>query len=367
MAKANHTVAESRTVKISEAKFIIRKALNKGRPVMIWGPPGIGKSDLIAELAQEDNRPVTDVRLNLWEPTDIKGIPYYNSKENTMSWAPPAELPTDAEATDVLFLDELVSAAPAVQAAAYQLVLNKKVGTYHLPKGVGIVAAGNRMSDKGVTYRMPSPLANRFVHIELRVDFEDWQKWALKNRIDADVIGYLSFAKNDLYNFDPTQHDRSFATPRSWSFVSDLLEDGMPESTQTDIVAGCVGDGLAIKFMAHRKIASKLPNPTDILKGKVTKLDIKEVSAMYSLTTSLCYELKDAYDNSKKAGKLEDWHPMCEYFIQYMMDNFEPEMVIMGAHTALKSYALPFEHKKLKNFPEFFKKYAHLVIDIDNK
>ena len=167
MAKSSSShVSEARTVKISEAKYIIRKALAKGRPVMIWGPPGIGKSDLIAELAQEDNRPVTDVRLNLWEPTDIKGIPYYNSKENTMSWAPPAELPTDENANDVLFLDELVSAAPAVQAAAYQLVLNRRVGTYKLPKGVGIVAAGNRMSDKGVTYRMPSPLANRFVHIE---------------------------------------------------------------------------------------------------------------------------------------------------------------------------------------------------------
>jgi hypothetical protein len=359
-------MAESRTVKISEAKVIIRKALQKGRPVMVWGPPGIGKSDLVAELAQEDNRPVTDVRLNLWEPTDIKGIPYYNSTENTMKWAPPAELPVNADATNLLFLDELVSAAPAVQAAAYQLVLNKKVGTYELPKGVGIVAAGNRMSDKGVTYRMPSPLANRFVHIELRVDFEDWQKWALANRIDSDVVGYLSFAKGDLYNFDPAQHDRSFATPRSWSFVSDLLDSTLSESTQTDIVAGCVGEGLAIKFMAHRKIASKLPNPTDILAGKVKDLKVKEVSAMYSLTASLCYELVDAYQNAKKAGDLTKWHPMCEYFIQYMMDNFEPEMVIMGAHTALKTHALPFEHKKLANFPEFFKKYAHLVIDIGN-
>jgi MoxR-like ATPase len=115
-------MSEARTVKISEAKVIIRKALVKGRPVMIWGPAGIGKSDLIAELALEDGRQVTDVRLNLWEPTDIKGIPYYNSSENTMKWAPPAELPTDPECDNILFLDELVSAAPAVQAAAYQLV-----------------------------------------------------------------------------------------------------------------------------------------------------------------------------------------------------------------------------------------------------
>ena len=355
---------DSRTVKISEADVIIRHALKCDRPIMLWGGPGVGKSDLIAEVGELSGREVIDVRLNLWEPTDIKGIPYYNSTENTMKWAPPAELPTDPNSTAILFLDELVSAAPAVQAAAYQLILNRRVGTYKLPKGVGIVAAGNRMSDKGVTFRMPSPLANRFVHLELRVDFQDWLQWALKNNVHPDVVGFLSFSKNDLNNFDPKVHDRSFATPRSWAFVSGMISDEISESTFSDIVAGCVGEGVSIKFMAHRKISSKLPNPTDILRGTVKDLKIKEVSAMYSLTTSLCYELKEAYQNLSKEKKLDEWHPMCENFIQYMMDNFEPEMVIMGAHTALKTHELPFAHKKLKNFPEFFKKYAHLVIDI---
>lgn len=358
------TATDARTVKLSEANVIIRHALKKNRPVMLWGAPGVGKSDLIAQIGKNTKREVIDVRLNLWEPTDIKGIPFYNSTENTMSWAPPAELPSDPNSTAILFLDELVGAAPAVQAAAYQLILNRRVGTYKLPDGVGIVAAGNRMSDKGVTYRMPSPLANRFVHLEVRVDFTDWQQWALENNQHPDVVGYLTWAKQDLNNFDPKMHDRSFATPRSWSFVSDLLTDELNEGMQSDIVAGCVSEGIAIKFMAHRKISSRLPSPTDILLGKVTKLDIKEVSAMYSLTTSLCYELKAAFENLTKDKKLDEWHPMCENFIQYMMDNFEPEMVIMGAHTALKTHQLPFQHKKLKNFPEFFKKYAHLVIDI---
>jgi hypothetical protein len=263
-------------------------------------------------------------------------------------------------------LDELAGAAPAVQAAAYQLILNRKVGTYELPDNVVIVAAGNRMTDKGVTYRMPSPLANRFVHFELRVDFADWNTWALQHRMAPDVVGYLNYQKADLYNFDPTIHDRSFATPRSWSFVSDLLDDETPETLQTDLVAGCIGEGLAIKFMAHRKIAKDLPNPSDILAGKVKELKVKEVSAMYSLTAGMCYELKDNYENAKKSGKLDTWHDNCDNFIRFMMDNFEPEMVIMGAHTALKNYNLPFDHKKLKNFPEFFKRFAHLVVDVSN-
>ena len=364
----NDKHSEARTVKISEAKKYIRKAFNIKRPVMLWGPPGVGKSDLAAQIAQDMGGPLIDVRLNLWEPTDIKGIPFYNASTNTMEWAPPAELPTEEYASQfpvvVLFLDELAGAPPAVQAAAYQLVLNRRVGTYRLPDNVVIMAAGNRMTDKGVTYRMPTPLANRFMHFELRVDFADWNIWATLNRVHRDVVGYLNYAKADLYNFDPTVHDRSFATPRSWSFVSDVIDDNMTESEQTDMVTGCIGEGLAIKFMAHRKIAADLPNPADILKGKVKELTIKEVSAMYSLTTGMCYELKDAYDEAKKSGKLDDWHKQCENFIQFMMDNFEPEMVIMGAHTALKTYNLPFDHKKLKNFPELFKRYSHLVVDV---
>ena len=104
----------------------------------------------------------------------------------------------------VLFLDEMNSAAPSVQAAAYQLILNRRVGTYKLPDNVMIVAAGNREADKGVTYRMPAPLANRFIHLELAVDFGDWFQWAVDNNIHKDVVGYLTFAKKDLYDFDPT-------------------------------------------------------------------------------------------------------------------------------------------------------------------
>ena len=143
--------------------------------------------------------------------------------------APPAELPSQELASQhnqiILFLDEMNSAAPAVQAAAYQLILNRRVGTYHLPDNVVIVAAGNRETDKGVTYRMPAPLANRFLHLELRTDYDDWLQWATNNRVHEQVVGYIGFAKQDLYDFDPKSSSRSFATPRSWNFVSDLLND----------------------------------------------------------------------------------------------------------------------------------------------
>jgi hypothetical protein len=351
-------ISVNRTVSPNEAKRAIRKCIKIQRPVFMWGPPGIGKSDIVKQLGDEQGRDVIDVRLSLWEPTDIKGIPYYNSDAGTMTWAPPSELPTDPESTAILFLDELNSAAPATQAAAYQLILNRRVGTYKLPKGVAIVAAGNRETDKGVTYRMPAPLANRFLHLELRTDFEDWQEWAVTNKVHDQVVGYVGFAKQDLYDFDPKSSSRSFATPRSWNFVSDLLkDDDLDEGTLTDLIAGAVGEGLAVKFMAHRKIAKQMPNPSDILAGKVTEVSIKEISAMYSLSISLCYELQAADQK-----KVKNWDEMADHYFKFLMDNFPTELVVMSAKVALTNYHLPFDASKLKNFDRFQNKCGKYII-----
>lgn len=351
-------ISSIRTVGPNDAKSAIRFAMKVRRPIFMWGPPGIGKSDIIKQLGYEQEREIIDVRLSLWEPTDIKGIPYYNSQANTMTWAPPSELPSDPNSKAILFLDELNSAAPATQAAAYQLILNRRVGTYRLPDGVDIVAAGNREADKGVTFRMPAPLANRFIHVELEVSFDDWHEWAVNNRQHEQVVGFLGFSKQDLYDFDPKGASRSFATPRSWSFVSDLLHDSaLSENTLTTLVAGAVGEGLAVKFMAHRKVAKQMPKPLDILEGKVTKTEIKEVSAMYSLTISMCYELQEL--NKKK---VKDWDKMADCFFGFMMDNFPTELVVMGAKVALVNYQLPFDTTKLKNFDRFHEKYGKYII-----
>jgi hypothetical protein len=341
------------------AKRAIAFAIKMKRPTFLWGPPGIGKSDLVSQIGTDTSREVIDVRLALWEPTDIKGIPYFDSNTSTMTWAPPAELPTDPASKAILFLDELNSAPPAVQAAAYQLILNRRVGTYVLPEGVDIVAAGNRDSDKGVTFRMPAPLANRFVHLEMKVEFEDWLDWATLNRVHEEVVGYVGFAKQDLYDYDPKSPSKSFATPRSWSFVSDMVYDEeIDTETLTNLVSGAVGDGLAVKFMAHRKIASKLPKADDILDGKVEDLEIKEISAMYSLTVSLCYELKDRADK-----KVQGWDKMADCFFKYMMKNFPTELVVMGAKTALTNYDLPLDASKMKSFEEFHSRYGKYVMN----
>lgn len=362
MAKVsdNHTITSIQTRKAMLTAFKVK------RPVFLWGPPGIGKSEVVAEVTEELGGLMIDLRMAQMEPTDIRGIPYFNKELNKMDWAPPVDLPDEELASKypiiVLFLDEMNSAPPAVQAAGYQLVLNRRVGKYILPDNVVIVAAGNRDSDKGVTYRMPMPLANRFIHLEMRPDFNAWQLWAVDKKIHKDVVGYLSFAKQDLYDFDSKASSRAFATPRSWCFVSDLLADeSMDTDTQFNLISGAIGEGLAVKFAAHRKLAGKMPEPSDILNGKVKDLAVKEVSAMYSLAISMCYELKESVDNKKV--DMKKFHEMADNFFAYAMNNFETELVVVSAKIALKTYKLPIEPSQLKNFDDFHKKYGKYIVE----
>jgi len=356
-------VTENRTVTSEEARVALVQCFNKKRPVFLWGPPGIGKSELVEGIANEMGGHMIDLRLGQMDPTDIRGIPFYNKELGLMDWAPPIDLPSEELASQypviVLFFDEMNSAAPSVQAAAYQLILNRRVGKYRLPDNVVMVAAGNREGDKGVTFKMPSPLSNRFVHLEMRPDFDAWQKWAVLNNIHKDVVGYVSFAKQDLFDFDPKSSSRAFATPRSWTFVSQLLEDNLPTGVETDLVAGTVGEGTAVKFMAHRKIAGQMPDPRDILDGKVKELKVKEISAMYSLTVSMCYELKDL--NGKETNK-DVWHEKVDNFFKFMMENFTTELTVMGARVALTVYNLPFVPGKLKTFDEFHKRFGKYIV-----
>ena len=356
-------------VRPNDTNDIVLRAMKAERPIFIWGAPGIGKSELVQQIVDSGelgNAFMIDLRLALMEPTDLRGYPFRNPETNTMEWAPPADLPTqelaDAHDTIVLFLDELNSAPPSVQAAAYQLVLNKRIGQYKLPTNVKIVAAGNRETDRGVTYRMPSPLTNRFRHINMEVNFEDWSIWATDNKVHQDVIGYLTYSKADLFDFDPKTSSQAFATPRSWTFVSEILNtegfDSASDFQQKAEVAGAIGEGMAIKFCEHRKIAPQLPNPEDVLNGKVKKLDIKEKSAQYSFAIGLCYELADLSETGSEA----DFDKGVDYFFEFIMQNFEPELVIYSAKTVLADHDIDIKPRKLAGKKEFKEKYWKYLV-----
>lgn len=362
------------TVKPSNTRNIVRRSILSKQPIFIWGPPGIGKSELVHDIAQNDlpgENLVIDLRLALMEPTDLRGYPFRNPETNKMEWSPPVDLPDEqmAEAYDniVLFLDELNSAPPSVQAASYQLTLNRRIGQYVLPDNVVIIAAGNRETDRGVTYRMPAPLANRFRHVNMGVDFADWSQWAINNNVHPDVIGYLSYAKQDLFDFDPKTSSQAFATPRSWTAVSKILRvEGFDDADifeQKAEIAGTIGEGMAGKFVEHRRIASKMPNPEDILEGRVKKLDpsmSSEMSAKYSLVVNLTYELNEVY---KKDGVSGDFKKFMNHAARFSYENFEPEMVVLFFKTILGDYKIRFNIRSeldkdvYQTFSERYSKY----------
>jgi hypothetical protein len=418
------------TIGADRAARLIRVCMAKKRPVFIWGPPGIGKSELIEQIGEKESRPVIDMRMLLLDPTDVKGIPYYNVSKNTMEWAPPGELPTlttdadianaeerlatlqgrvDAEVLEnlsateqlaleravsnaeenlkqilsasemqnaILFLDELVAAPPSVQAAAYQLILNRRVGQYHLPDGIDMIAAGNRETDKAVSYKMPTPLANRFIHLEMEADFDSWQKWAINKNVHPDVVGYLSDKKQDLMSFDPKNVGKAFATPRSWVFVSDLLyaqrEFQLDDFDLGVLIEGTIGPGLKIEFMNHLKYSARLPRVEDVLTGKVKKLEkevASEISAHYALTVGMCYELQRHYklvdDSNDTNHDSKTLHEAADYYFEFIMENFKQEMCVLGAQTLLREYGVKFKPGKMKNFTKFHAKFGEYIIDND--
>lgn len=351
-----------RTVSPSEAIKSLMCCLDLQMPSFLWGPPGIGKSDIVKLIGKKTGRQVIDIRLNLWEPTDVKGIPHLVDGRG-MVWSPPAELPTDPDCDAIIIFDELPSAPPAVQAATYQLFLDRAVGEYVLPPKVSLIAAGNRAGDRGVTYQMPSPLANRFVHLELKVNFDDWQEWAIDNSIHPQVIGYLGWAKNNLHDTQTSAVDKAFRTPRTWSFVSKFLYYADDKKNNVDIhtlhtlVAGCIGEGAAVEFMSHREIAGQLPTAEEIIFGKVDTLKVKEISAMYSLTVILLYELKDRLEN-----KEAEWDGMFDKALKFMAENFPPELLLMGIRTSMQQYKFPLNKPKLPYFSTIQHKYSKYFI-----
>jgi len=364
---------ETRNVTLAQAERLVTKAFKatrrgKSTPLvpMIWGAPGIGKSELIQGIADGGalgNCAVIDIRLPLMEPTDIRGIPYFNPTEQTMKWAPSEEFPSAEFAKQydhvIVFLDELSAAPQSVQAASYQLMLNRRVGTYVLPDNVFIVAAGNREGDGSVSYKMPQALRNRLIHFEVRVDFPSWFEWATANGINPDVLAFLSNSKGHLFKFDPRSADRAYPTPRSWTFVSDILEDkDNSEADIMELVAGTVGEGTANDFVAYRSIGKDLPSPTDILSGKVKTLTNKESSAAYFLMFNICEELRSA---SEAKEDTKSFHKKANNGLVFMMKNFTKDLVVMGARTMLFQYQLPINPADLDCFDEMYAKYGKSV------
>jgi MoxR-like ATPase len=246
--------------------------------VMIWGPPGVGKSAVVARVAKQQGLDFIDIRLSQLAPTDLRGLPV--PKNGTSRWFPPEFLPRGG--TGILFLDELNMAPPTMQGVAQQLILDRKVGSYELPDGWLVWAAGNRKEDRASVHDMPAPLANRFLHLEVTADLDSFRRYATNKGLDERIGAFLAFRPQLLHDLDSKRP--AWPSPRSWEMANTLLRAG------TDI-APAVGDAAAGEFEAFCDVYGRLPELDLILNGGARKKSEvswpDEPSARYAMTLSL--------------------------------------------------------------------------------
>lgn len=267
---------------------VLNTCLDIQRPAFLWGAPGIGKSEVVAQVAKTRGMELRDVRLSQMDPVELRGLPSkgLDGKREVAKYLEPSWLPTKGKG--ILFLDELVSAPPSVQTAAYQLVLDRALGDYKLPAGWQIIAAGNRAGDRAVVHTMPSALANRFLHLDFEINNEDWLQWAEMHGICPEVLGFIRFKPAALYAFDPKVNPRAFPTPRSWFFTNQIVKGHtLPQDDLFELLKGTIGEGAGGEFMAFLNVVRELPTFEQIVK-EPTKIPVPAgLDVLYAITAMM--------------------------------------------------------------------------------
>ncbi len=267
-------------MKPSQIVTSLTRLISTRQPLFLWGAPGVGKSQVVAQTAEALELELIDIRALLLDPVDLRGLPRI-SGDGRSEWCIPSFLPTEGDG--ILFLDELNAAPPLVQASCYQLVLDRKLGEYTLPDGWTIIAAGNRESDRAVTHRMPSALANRFVHIDFTPDLDEWLLWAHKMEIAPEITAFLRFRPALLHDFQPDRSGKAFPSPRSWEFASKIVQSVPEKEVLHQLLEGTVGNGAAKELIGYMKIWQELPGAEDVLANPQT-IDISsDPAVLYAL------------------------------------------------------------------------------------
>lgn len=315
-------------IDINEAKDLIKHvAVDMREPLMFWGQPGVGKSECVAQVCNEYGGTLVDIRLSQYDSVDLRGIPVPHDNGLTV-WQAPSTLPFEGNnAFDnnpdkpiFLFLDEINSAAPAVAAVAYQLINDRAVGEHHLLDNVVVIAAGNRESDRGVTNRMPTPLANRFTHAEIGVNVDVFCEYAQASGLPAIGVAFLQFRKPLLSTFDPTKPDKAFATPRSWVKALRYYASDMPAVTKHTAIVGAIGEGPAAEFMGFADVWRSMIPVKDIIADPLGVDLPDDLSMTYAVAISV------------SGAMSTDTAPQLHKFLQRL----SPEYVVMAWQLAVK-------------------------------
>jgi len=285
-------------MKPSELYEALLALISERVPVHIWGASGVGKSQIVGQVSRYLNWQFLDVRAVQLDPVDLRGLP--RVFDDKTEWVPPNFLPRSGKG--ILFLDELTSAPQMTQAACYQLVLDRKLGDYELPEGWVVIAAGNPASERGVHFAMPRPLRNRFVHLDLEPDFEDWCRWAVIAGIRPEILAFLRFKPALLHDPNVTSDANAWPTPRAWEMASQVLNgfarrqgNGLIGSSEIEarLLEGTVGSAATTELVAFLRLFRQLPSIDEILLTPETAPLPNEPSARIAIATALGRVLTD--------------------------------------------------------------------------
>ena len=327
-------------------------------PLMIWGPPGIGKSTFIRNLCKENDIGFIDVRLAQREPVDIRGLPVPRDDKKGIDWIVSSEWPrADDENTPdkgIILFDEITAADSTLQVAAYEFILDRRLGQlYEVPDGWYIVAAGNRTGDAAVARTMSSALANRFCHLEVGSNSASWLDWALLNNIDPRVTGFIRYMPQKLFSMEGNK-ERGWPSPRSWERVAMELELATEKRLDDDlmhvIVEGLIGEGAALEFMAFLQWSGKIPDVGRMLAGEIKVKIPKRPDQRYAMLSAIVHTIRQ-HENPEELlnGFFDiilqfpnDWAQLVHHDITLVMDSegkedFLEAMLEHPAHEQLEA------------------------------
>jgi MoxR-like ATPase len=313
--------------------------ISVGLTPLLTSSPGIGKSSICLQVAEDYRLKPIDLRLSQCTPEDLQGFPMRTGNKATFTPFDVFPLEGDdiPEGYDgwLLFLDELTSATKPVQAAAYKLILDRMVGSFKLHPQVAIVAAGNKASDKAVVNQMSTALQSRLIHYELEANPEQWVEWAYKNGIDHRIISYISYMPTRLMDFRPDHQDKTFPCPRTWEFLSRLIKGKTVSEEIMARTAGTIGIGVATEFITFAREFDRLPKISDILADPSNAKIPNEVSTKYA-TASMLVENFDEHNLDK--------------IITYI-DRFSIEMkILFGRGVLARKPEIRVNHKGFNKF-----------------
>lgn len=278
-------------------------------PLMVWGPPGAGKSSIIKQVAKEKGIDIIDYRLSQVEPVDLRGLPVPNKEDKSVEWFPTGEFPRDPKSKGILLFDEITAADRSLQVAAYELILDRRLGKlYSLPPGWLVVAAGNRTEDRAVATTMSSALANRFMHVEINPDASDWLKWALMNDIHPAVQGFIRYKPMYLFSQEHQNLERGWPSPRSWERVSTMCKiyTGKNQHLVNKFVNGCVGPLAGVEFMSFWKISKEFDNILEYMTNPKLTLQIPEENdRKHAICSAMVYLLWRGKDENDEKARID--------------------------------------------------------------